>query len=67
MKKKLLTVLMAMCAAAASAWAGNGVWVERLDGTKQGFLFTDNLHSRVARHDHGESDSGISVCRCQET
>ena len=41
MKKKLLTVLMAMCAAAASAWAGNGVWVERLDDTKQGFLFTD--------------------------
>ena len=41
MKKNFVTLLVALLATASGARADDGVWVERLDGTKQGFLFVD--------------------------
>ena len=41
MKTKTFILLLVLCASAIGARAGDGVWVERIDGTKQGFLFSD--------------------------
>ena len=41
MKKNIVTLLVALLATASGARADDGVWVERLDGTKLGFLFVD--------------------------
>ena len=39
MKKKVITLLVALLAIASGAWADDGVWVKLKDGSRQGFLF----------------------------
>lgn len=40
MRKKIFTLLLAMLGFMPAVWADDGVWIERLNGTKQVFLFS---------------------------
>ena len=39
--KKFVSLFIVLVLATASAWADDGLWVERQNGSKQGFLFAD--------------------------
>ena len=39
--KKFFSLFIVLVLATASAWADDGLWVERQNGSKQGFLFAD--------------------------
>ena len=39
--KKIFSLFIVLVLATSSAWADDGLWVERQNGSKQGFLFAD--------------------------
>lgn len=41
LQKRLFTLLFALSSVVMCMWADKGVWVEQVDGTKQGFLFAE--------------------------
>lgn len=40
MRKRFFTFLFALFGIMPAVWADDGVWIEKLNGTKQGFLFS---------------------------